>query len=206
MSSAVVVASRHSSRRNTLFVRRSEDAVALTQLSQRYLPRGCRSRSSAKGATTDPNRSETEAAPTLICRSSRQIAPKAPTLQMTKLTPTALWAQRSDRVLLTLDVQDCANPIIKFDNDGVTETGTLEFSGTTSDGKEYELKLIMSKAIKPDDCKVSRVDTSSQPIPLLLWTSTHPFFLLLYHQITPFLSYCSISGFSRLALFRSLPR
>jgi len=74
---------------------------------------------------------------------------------MTKLTPTALWAQRSDRVLLTLDVQDCASPTIKFDNDGVTETGTLEFSGTTSDGKEYELKLIMNKAIKPEDCKAA---------------------------------------------------
>ena len=78
---------------------------------------------------------------------------------MSKLTPTVLWAQRSDRVLITLDVQDCASPIIKFDNDGVTEAGVMEFSGTTSDGKEYELKLLMSKAIKPDECKVRATRT-----------------------------------------------
>eukprot|EP00873_Tetraselmis_striata_P024227 jgi/Tetstr1/444491/TSEL_032372.t1 len=36
---------------------------------------------------------------------------------MTTLTPTLFWAQRADKLWITLDVQDCASPSITFDNE-----------------------------------------------------------------------------------------
>uniref|UniRef100_A0A061RCP2 Hsp20-like chaperone n=1 Tax=Tetraselmis sp. GSL018 TaxID=582737 RepID=A0A061RCP2_9CHLO len=74
---------------------------------------------------------------------------------MTKLTPEIYWAQRSDRVFITLDVQDCASPSIKLDNDEAADTGRLEFSGNGSGGKDFELSLNLHKAINVDESKIA---------------------------------------------------
>lgn len=57
-------------------------------------------------------------------------------------------------MFVTLDVQDCKEPTIKFDNDEAAGAGTLDFAGTSGDGKDFELKLSLHTTIKPDECKV----------------------------------------------------
>eukprot|EP00193_Tetraselmis_chui_P005179 CAMPEP_0177767682 /NCGR_PEP_ID=MMETSP0491_2-20121128/9269_1 /TAXON_ID=63592 /ORGANISM="Tetraselmis chuii, Strain PLY429" /LENGTH=198 /DNA_ID=CAMNT_0019284341 /DNA_START=134 /DNA_END=730 /DNA_ORIENTATION=- len=71
---------------------------------------------------------------------------------MATLTPITFWAQRADKLWITLDVQDCTSPSISFEN--VDGAGKLEFKGTASEGKVYALSLPMFKEIKPDDCKI----------------------------------------------------
>lgn len=43
------------------------------------------------------------------------------------LQPTVLWAQRSDRLFITIDLQDCKDPKVTLDGEG--EHGKLSFRG-----------------------------------------------------------------------------
>lgn len=49
---------------------------------------------------------------------------------MTTLHPTVLWAQRKDKIFLTIDVQNCKNPQISVDNDDDAKAGKVTFRGT----------------------------------------------------------------------------
>ena len=43
------------------------------------------------------------------------------------LTPQLLWAQRSDRLYITIDLQDCKDPTVELDSD--EQHGKLTFRG-----------------------------------------------------------------------------
>jgi len=67
-------------------------------------------------------------------------------MQGTTLTPPVLWAQRKDRLLLTIDLPDIKDPKIN-----ITST-TLTFEGS-SQGKVYNLNLELLHEIKPEESK-----------------------------------------------------
>ena len=49
---------------------------------------------------------------------------------MAPLAPGVLWAQRGDRVLLTIDLQDCKDPQISVTNDEAAKAGRVSFRGS----------------------------------------------------------------------------
>ncbi|KAL4856568.1 hypothetical protein ACK3TF_003032 [Chlorella vulgaris] len=75
------------------------------------------------------------------------------------LSPTVLWAQRADRLLLTIDLQACANPQISIVNDGTAKAGKLKFRGdahshaTGPDEHAYQLDLEFYGEVDEDDIK-----------------------------------------------------
>lgn len=75
------------------------------------------------------------------------------TQDMTHL-PDVLWAQRTDRILLTIEVPDCERPVLDVGNvpDG---TGYVKFRGTNqTTGNEYELELELYGRIDPNGNKM----------------------------------------------------
>ncbi|KAI3432351.1 hypothetical protein D9Q98_003908 [Chlorella vulgaris] len=75
------------------------------------------------------------------------------------LSPTILWAQRADRLLLTIDLQACANPKISIVNDATAKAGKLKFRGdahshaTGPDEHAYQLDLEFYGEVDEDDIK-----------------------------------------------------
>lgn len=73
-----------------------------------------------------------------------------------------LWAQRSDRLLLTIDLQDCKDPKVSLDNDD--KHGKLSFRGnahshaTGPDENAYVLDLELFGPIDKEDTKISQTD------------------------------------------------
>lgn len=63
------------------------------------------------------------------------IAPVTTTPSASPLHPEIKWAQRKDRVLLTVDLHDASDVTVSFENDD-----TLHFRGV-SDGMSYEADL-----------------------------------------------------------------
>ena len=59
--------------------------------------------------------------------------------------PTVLWAQREDKVFLTIAVEEIEKPEIKL------EESNLNFSGVAKNGQKYELNV---EFFKPIDTKV----------------------------------------------------
>jgi len=70
------------------------------------------------------------------------------------LIPTLLWAQRKDRLFLTIDLQDAKDPKVVLENDEKDEYGKLTFSGT-AEGQPYLLEVEFFKAIDKDASKIS---------------------------------------------------
>lgn len=71
-------------------------------------------------------------------------------------TPSVLWAQRKDCVLLTIDVQDCKDTKVQVDKDDAESFAVLRFSGKAgSDGKAYGMDLELLKEVDPGETKVS---------------------------------------------------
>jgi prostaglandin-E synthase len=62
------------------------------------------------------------------------------------LLPPVLWAQRKDKIFLTIDVQDVKNPKIEL-----TEKH-LNFEGTAQD-KHYHVEIEFNKEINPQESK-----------------------------------------------------
>ena len=68
------------------------------------------------------------------------------------LQPQLLWAQRKDKLYLTIDLQDCESPDIKVTNeDGV---GKFDFKGTAKDN-QYELSVNLYAEVDPDNVQIS---------------------------------------------------
>ena len=71
-----------------------------------------------------------------------------------KLTPTVLWAQRKDRLLITIDLPDPEQPRVNLE-----EEGRLTFSATAGkDGeerREYEVVLEFLHPVNAKDSKIS---------------------------------------------------
>lgn len=80
--------------------------------------------------------------------------------------PQVLWAQQSDRLFLTIDLQDSKDPQIKLNNDSEKKCGTVFFDGaakSTATGPElheYKLDLELFGEVDPDESKISRKDRS----------------------------------------------
>ena len=72
---------------------------------------------------------------------------------MTMLQPMLKWAQRKDKLYLTVDLQDCEDADIKVSNndDG---TGQFDFSGTCH-GNKYELSTKLYGEVDPDQVQKS---------------------------------------------------
>ena len=79
------------------------------------------------------------------------------------MIPTVLWAQRKDKVLLTVDVQEAVEPKISITNEGadeeafarITFRGSAQSSATGKEPHSYELDLELVKAVNTEESKVS---------------------------------------------------
>ncbi|KAL4423659.1 hypothetical protein ABPG75_000960 [Micractinium tetrahymenae] len=77
----------------------------------------------------------------------------------TVLSPTVLWAQRADRLLLTIDLQNCKDPQISISNDAAAKAGKLTFRGsavshaTGPEAHTYQLDLQFYGEIDESDIK-----------------------------------------------------
>ncbi|KAL0051790.1 hypothetical protein WJX82_002176 [Trebouxia sp. C0006] len=82
------------------------------------------------------------------------------------LLPNIQWAQRKDRVYLTIDLQNAKNPTIKLDNGSDGKHGHVSFKGkaqshaTGADAHEYEVELDLFGAIDSEESKISISDRS----------------------------------------------
>lgn len=86
-------------------------------------------------------------------RSTRHATDRSTQHAMAHL-PDVLWAQRTDRILLTIEVPDCERPTLDVGNvsDG---TGYVKFRGTNqTTGTEYELDLELYGRIDPNGNKM----------------------------------------------------
>lgn len=78
------------------------------------------------------------------------------------LQPTVLWAQRKDRLFLTIDLQDCKDPKVTLDSDD--NHGTVSFRGhatshaTGPEEHSYILDLQLYGPIDKEDTKISQTD------------------------------------------------
>jgi len=64
------------------------------------------------------------------------------------LPPPVMWAQRSPVVFLTINLEDCRDPEIKFNKDSVYFKGT---GGVEK--KDYEVTIPLNKEIDPEKSK-----------------------------------------------------
>lgn len=70
--------------------------------------------------------------------------------------PGVQWAQRKDRIFLTVGVGECRDVKLTLANDEARKTGRLRFAGTSGlDGKAYELELEFYGRLNEEESKVS---------------------------------------------------
>lgn len=68
--------------------------------------------------------------------------------EITMLHPSTKWAQRRDRILLTIELSDCQKPDISLD------TNSLKFSAKGGkEQKNYTLELKFHKEVNPEESK-----------------------------------------------------
>lgn len=72
------------------------------------------------------------------------------------LLPTVVWAQRKDKLYLTIDLQDVEQQTFKLDNTEDGAHGKLSFQGKAGPERhEYSLELEFNKSINVSESKVS---------------------------------------------------
>ena len=82
------------------------------------------------------------------------------------LLPNIQWAQRKDRLYLTIDLQNAKDPTIKLDNGQDDKHGHVSFKGkaqshaTGAEAHEYETELDLYGAIDAEESKISISDRS----------------------------------------------
>lgn len=77
-----------------------------------------------------------------------------------KHIPAVIWAQRNDRLYVTINVEDCKNAVVNFNEKG------LSFSGKGgAEHLDYELVLEFYKKINP---KESKFAVLSRHIPMVI--------------------------------------
>ena len=87
-------------------------------------------------------------------------------------TPNVLWAQRKDKVLLSVEVSNSKQPKLQIDNDPADSFGKLSLSAESSKNEEvvpYELHMEFFGELNKDESKVSVTDRN---IVLVLMKST----------------------------------
>lgn len=70
--------------------------------------------------------------------------------------PPVLWAQRKDKLFVTIDVQDCVNPKLKLEKrDESADSAVLKFSGIVGDGSSVDVLLELHGDVNAAEAKVS---------------------------------------------------
>lgn len=76
--------------------------------------------------------------------------------QMTKSKPPCvLWAQRADRLFVTIELEDCQNPEIKLEKEKLIFKGKSDSIQQDADHTEHEVTIEFFKPIKVDESKHS---------------------------------------------------
>ncbi|KAK9908954.1 hypothetical protein WJX75_005142 [Coccomyxa subellipsoidea] len=82
------------------------------------------------------------------------------------LVPKVQWAQRADRLYLTIDLQDVKDPKVDISNDAEGKYGKITFRGegkshaTGVEKHQYTLDLDLYQDVDPDQSKISVSDRS----------------------------------------------
>lgn len=82
------------------------------------------------------------------------------------LLPNIQWAQRKDKLYLTIDLQNAKDPTIKLDNPQDGKHGHVVFKGkaqshaTGAEAHDYEVELDLFGAIDSEESKISISDRS----------------------------------------------
>lgn len=98
-------------------------------------------------------------------------------------TPSVLWAQRKDCLLVTLDVQDCKDAKVKVDKDASEHFALLRFSGKAGEGGEqYAMNMELLKEVNPEETKVS---TTGRSVFLMIPKKEEGFWPKLLRQKAP---------------------
>ncbi len=87
--------------------------------------------------------------------------------------PNVLWAQRKDKLLLTVECPKCAQPKLHIDNDQAENFGTLKLHAEgIRDGAacSYELELQLYGEVSKEESKVSVNDRNV----VLVLLKSHP--------------------------------
>ena len=70
--------------------------------------------------------------------------------------PPVLWAQRKDKLFITIDVQDCVHPKLKLEKlEDESQATLLKFSGVVGDGSSVEVLLELHDDVNSPQAKVS---------------------------------------------------
>jgi prostaglandin-E synthase len=64
-----------------------------------------------------------------------------------KVVPPIIWAQRADKLYVTLNVEDCKNIEVKY------ESTSLHFKGSSGQKVDYDFTLEFFKEIEPEKSK-----------------------------------------------------
>lgn len=67
--------------------------------------------------------------------------------------PVVLWAQRQDKLLLTIEIEDCKEPEVKLDKDTLFFKGKSDSIRRDADHNEHQLQIEFYKPIKAEDSK-----------------------------------------------------
>lgn len=67
--------------------------------------------------------------------------------------PTVTWAQRKDKVFLTVDLQDSKDVKVSFGNKDDDKAGIVDFQGKANEGKEYAVSLKLYDVINVESSK-----------------------------------------------------
>ncbi|BDA41642.1 probable co-chaperone protein p23-1 [Coccomyxa sp. Obi] len=82
------------------------------------------------------------------------------------LVPKVQWAQRADKLYITIDLQDAKDPKVNISNDAEGKFGKISFRGegrshaTGLEKHEYALDLDLLKGVNPEESKISVSDRS----------------------------------------------
>lgn len=74
--------------------------------------------------------------------------------------PSVIWAQRADKLYVTINIEDCTNAVINFENDKLTFTGT-----GGPDKVNYNFTLAFYEEIDPSQSKYAVL---SRHIPMII--------------------------------------
>lgn len=74
---------------------------------------------------------------------------QAPTIR----PPLVLWAQRADKLFLTIELEDCLKPTIKLEADRLYFKGKSDSIQQDADKSEHEVTIEFYKPINVDDSK-----------------------------------------------------
>ena len=109
-------------------------------------------------------------------------------MTVTTRTPVVLWAQRKDRLFLTIDLHDATAPVVELSDDGVLKMTTTAGAPGVEGRHEYHLEL---EFLHPIDAKASKISVAPRQIVVMVMKTkeagrrprddSHPssFFLLL---------------------------